>query len=68
MNRKAKRFTVGGVLLLGLLAAWLHLADKNYVYKALVYNFADIDDNLIFDQRTVDAPAKAQPWLPTMTK
>ncbi|WP_162428537.1 serine hydrolase domain-containing protein [Pontibacter pudoricolor] len=62
MNRKAKRFTVGGVLLLGLLAAWLHMADKNYVYKALVYNFADIDDNLIFDQRTVDAPGKAQPW------
>ncbi|NDK57101.1 serine hydrolase domain-containing protein [Pontibacter fetidus] len=62
MNRKAKRFTLGGVLLLGLLAAWVHMADKNYVYKALVYNFADIDDNLIFDQRTIDAPAKAQHW------
>ncbi|MBC5775665.1 serine hydrolase [Pontibacter sp. KCTC 32443] len=62
MNRKAKRFTFGGVLLLGLVAAWLHMTDKNYIYKALVYNFADIDDHLIFDQRTVDAPAKAQPW------
>ncbi|NEM97963.1 serine hydrolase domain-containing protein [Pontibacter burrus] len=62
MNRKAKRFTFGGVLLLGLLAAWLHIADKNYIYKALRYNFADIDDNLIFDQRKIDAPAKTQPW------
>ena len=62
MNRKAKRFTFGGILLLGLVAAWLHMADKNYVYKALVYNFADIDDNLIFDQREIDAPSKPQPW------
>ncbi|MEJ8756469.1 serine hydrolase [Pontibacter sp. H259] len=63
MNRKTKRFAFGGMLLLGLLAAWVHMADKNYIYKALAYNFADIDDNLIFDQRTVDAPAQAQPWL-----
>ncbi|HEY4649893.1 MAG TPA: serine hydrolase [Pontibacter sp.] len=62
MNRKAKRFTFGGILLLGLLAAWVHMAGKNYVYKALYYNFADIDDNLIFDQRTIDAPARAQLW------
>ncbi|MER2998833.1 serine hydrolase domain-containing protein [Pontibacter populi] len=62
MNRKAKRFTFGGVLLLGLVAAWVHMGDKNYVYKALVYNFADIDDNLIFDQREIDAPSKPQLW------
>ena len=48
--------------MLGLLAAWVHMAGKNYVYKALYYNFADIDDNLIFDQRTIDAPARAQLW------
>ncbi|AKD02434.1 serine hydrolase [Pontibacter korlensis] len=62
MNRKAKRFGLGTLLLLGLLAAWIHMADKNYVYKALVYNFADIDDNIIFDQREIDAPATPQPW------
>ncbi|OKL42189.1 serine hydrolase domain-containing protein [Pontibacter flavimaris] len=62
MNRKAKRFGLGTLLLLGLLAAWIHMADKNYVYRALVYNFADIDDNTIFEQREIAAPAAGQPW------
>ncbi|WP_299756237.1 serine hydrolase [uncultured Pontibacter sp.] len=62
MNRKAKRFGLGTLLLLGLLAAWIHMADKNYVYKAIVYNFADIDDHTIFEQREIDAPVTAQPW------
>ncbi|WP_018479636.1 serine hydrolase domain-containing protein [Pontibacter roseus] len=62
MNRKAKRFGFGTLLVLGLLAAWLHMADKNYVYKALVHNFADIDDHLIFHQRKVKAPANPIPW------
>ncbi|MFD1187507.1 serine hydrolase domain-containing protein [Pontibacter rugosus] len=62
MNRKAKRFGLGALLLLGLLAAWIHMADKNYVYKAIVYNFADIDDNKIFEQHSIAAPAAAQPW------
>lgn len=62
MNRKAKRFGLGTLLLLGLLAAWIHMAEKNYVYKALVYNFADIDDNEIFEQRQIDAPAMPEPW------
>jgi CubicO group peptidase (beta-lactamase class C family) len=62
MTRKAKRYVGSAVLLLGLLATWLHLADKDYIYKALFYNFADIDDHLIFEQRTVEAPAIAQPW------
>lgn len=62
MNRKAKRFGLGTLLLLGLLAAWIHMADKNYVYKAVVYNFADIDDHTIFEQREIDAPVTAQPW------
>lgn len=62
MTRKARGYIGGTVLLFGLLAAWLHMADKNYVYKALYYNFADIDDNLIFEQRKVEAPAVPQPW------
>ncbi|MDX5423519.1 MAG: beta-lactamase family protein [Hymenobacteraceae bacterium] len=62
MNRKAKRYGFGGLLLLGLVIAWVHMADKNYVYKALIYNFADIDDNLIFDQRKIDAADSPQPW------
>jgi CubicO group peptidase (beta-lactamase class C family) len=62
MNRKTKRFGLGAILVLGLAAAWLHMADKNYVYKALYHNFADIDDHLIFHQRKIKAPARAQPW------
>lgn len=38
------------------------MAEKNYLYKAVVYNFADIDDRDIFDQREVDAPRRSQPW------
>ncbi|RIJ43153.1 serine hydrolase domain-containing protein [Pontibacter oryzae] len=62
MNRKARSFGIGAVLLLALAAAWIHMTDKNYVYKAIAYNFADIDDNAIFEQRTVDSPAIPQPW------
>ncbi|MBX0334199.1 beta-lactamase family protein [Pontibacter sp. HSC-14F20] len=62
MNRKTKRFGIGFILVLGLAAAWLHMADKNYVYKALYHNFADIDDNLIFHQRKIAAADTPQPW------
>ncbi|WP_299820059.1 serine hydrolase [uncultured Pontibacter sp.] len=62
MNRKTKRFGIGAILLLALGAAWIYMADKNYIYKAVVYNFADIDDRDIFDQRKIDAPRKSQPW------
>lgn len=62
MARKTKPILVGAVLLLGLLASGLHIAGKNYIYKAIYYNFADIDDHLIFEQRKVDAPAVSQPW------
>ncbi|PVY37224.1 serine hydrolase domain-containing protein [Pontibacter virosus] len=67
MNRKTKRFGIGFILVIGLAAAWLHMADKNYVYKALYHNFADIDDNLIFHQRKIEAADEPQPW-PLATK
>ena len=62
MNRKTKRFGLGAVLVLGLLAAWVHMADKNYVYKAIYHNFADIDDHLIFHQRKIEASEEPIPW------
>ncbi|PKV63640.1 serine hydrolase domain-containing protein [Pontibacter ramchanderi] len=62
MNRKTKRFGVGFILVIGLAAAWLQMADKNYVYRALYHNFADIDDNLIFHQRKIAASDQPQPW------
>lgn len=62
MNRKTRRFGIGFILVIGLAAAWLHMADKNYVYKALYHNFADIDDHLIFHQRKIEAANEPQPW------
>jgi CubicO group peptidase (beta-lactamase class C family) len=62
MNRKTKRFGLGAILVLGLLAAWLHMSDKNYVYRALYHNFADIDDHLIFHQRKIKAADTPIPW------
>ncbi|MBF8963460.1 serine hydrolase [Pontibacter sp. FD36] len=62
MNRKTKRFGIGFILVIGLAAAWLHMADKNYVYKALYHNFADIDDHLIFHQRKIKAADEPRPW------
>lgn len=62
MSRRAGRLSIGSILLLGLLAAWIHMADKDYVYRALFYNLADIDDNKIFEQRVIAAPRVAQPW------
>ncbi|WP_161889187.1 serine hydrolase domain-containing protein [Pontibacter russatus] len=62
MSRGTRRLSIGSILLLGLLAAWIHMADKNYVYRALFYNLADIDDNEIFEQRVIMAPQVTQPW------
>lgn len=62
MSRKGRYFGLGALLLLGVFAAWIHVADKNYVYRAIYYNLADIDDNTIFEQRQVEAPQTAQPW------
>ena len=31
------------------------VADVNYIYKAVIYNFADIDDHKIFNNRTIPA-------------
>ncbi|RDV13216.1 class C beta-lactamase-related serine hydrolase [Pontibacter diazotrophicus] len=62
MSRKGRRYGFGALLLLVLFAAWVHMADKNYVYRAIYYNLADIDDNTIFEQREIEAPPMAQPW------
>lgn len=35
---------------------------KTYVYKALVYNFADIDDHKIFDQNKIQASPQPNKW------
>ena len=62
MSRRAKRFIGGTILFVGLITVWLHIAEKNYVYKALYFNFAGIDDNQIFEQREIGASPEPQPW------
>ena len=47
------------MLVLG--AGLLSFSGKTYVYRALYYNFAGIDDNRIFEERIIAAPAP-QPW------
>ena len=56
-----------GKIILGLLAAVamstaaIYLSGKTYLYRALYYNVADIDDNRIFEERLIPA-ANPQPW------
>lgn len=53
-----------GILLFIIFAvanAWLLLSGKSWVYKALVYNYVNIDDNDIFIQRSVPNGTPA-PW------
>ena len=47
-------FVLGNVLLI--------ISGKTYFYKALIYNFANIDDNKIFDQRIIHKSTNPQPW------
>lgn len=56
-NRFAK-FIIVAVLVILVLPV---LIGKTYLYKAIVYNFAGIDDYTIFDNRSVSA-AQPVPW------
>ena len=56
-NRFAK-FIIVAVLVILVLPV---LIGKTYLYKAIVYNFAGIDDYTIFDNRSVPA-AQPVPW------
>jgi len=47
-------FVLGNVLLI--------LTGKTFFYRALIYNFANIDDNKIFDQRIIHKSTNPQPW------
>ncbi|MEY3411453.1 MAG: hypothetical protein RIQ70_139 [Bacteroidota bacterium] len=47
-------FILGNILLI--------LTGKLYFYKALICNFANIDDCTIFDQRVIQKSTQPQPW------
>jgi CubicO group peptidase (beta-lactamase class C family) len=41
---------------------WLLLSGKEYFYKAVIFNFADIDDYKLFPERKISKSSKPQPW------
>ncbi|MCC6383728.1 MAG: beta-lactamase family protein [Bacteroidia bacterium] len=57
-----KKFINGFLIILVLLNAGLLLTGKFYYWKALVYNFVDIDDLNLFPYRTIEN-GKPQPWV-----
>lgn len=54
---------IGKLILLVLLVfnAWILISGQTWIYKALVYNFVDIDDRAIFIQRQVPN-GTPRPW------
>lgn len=49
------------LLLLVLISGWLLLSGKTWVFKALVYNYVDVDDHTIFVQRDIPN-GTPRPW------
>ena len=61
MKKIIKRFFVGLALLLVLLSILALVTGRTYLFKAVAYNFADVDDYQIFDNNEVRV-SKPQPW------
>lgn len=60
-----RRKRIFGVIVIGLvilLFGLIPLTDSGYLWKALRYNFTDIDDYKLFPHRTLTASPKPQPW------
>lgn len=57
-NKRVIKYVIISLCIISILPL---LIGKNYLYKAIRYNFADIDDYRIFDNRTVNT-AKPEPW------
>ena len=61
--KKIVRFS--GITLLAifiLFNCWIVLSGQNYFYKALYYNFANIDDYKIFPKRIIQHSASPKEW------
>jgi CubicO group peptidase (beta-lactamase class C family) len=41
---------------------WVIFSGKQYFYKALLYNFANIDDYKLFSNRTINKSSRPIPW------
>jgi CubicO group peptidase (beta-lactamase class C family) len=56
-----KRILVFLLVILALFSGFAFISGKTYLFKAVWYNFADIDDYKIFNNNTVPG-GNAQPW------
>lgn len=61
MRTKTKNILTGTIAAVALSAAAIYFSGKTYVYRALYYNFAGIDDNKIFEERVIPA-TNPQRW------
>jgi CubicO group peptidase (beta-lactamase class C family) len=52
------------VIIIGIICfnLWVLLSGKSFFYKAVYYNFANIDDYKIFDNRIIKKSESPQPW------
>ncbi len=58
-----KKFWIRLLGIIVILNLGLWLTGYQYIYKAVYYNFVDIDDYKIFDNNTIHASSTPQPWI-----
>ncbi len=61
MKKFFKRFFLVLLAIIGIFSAYAVISGKTYLFKAVWYNFAGIDDYKIFDNDTVNI-STPQPW------
>lgn len=61
MPAKTRNVLLGIIAAAAITAAAVYLSGKTYLYRALYYNLADVDDNKIFEERLMPA-TNPQPW------
>jgi CubicO group peptidase (beta-lactamase class C family) len=61
MKRKNKIIWISVVIIIASINIVLYVTGKTYYYKALLYNYVDIDDQDLFPVREIKA-GKAMPW------
>jgi hypothetical protein len=61
LKKILKRFFVGLALLLVLLSILALVSGRTYLFKAVAYNFADVDDYEIFDNNEDPNPGRSLP-------
>jgi CubicO group peptidase (beta-lactamase class C family) len=57
-----KKFFKWFLIFLVLLNVLILISGKTYLYKAVYYNFANIDDNILFENRVIPNGKKCDAW------